>query len=240
MNKTVKLIFINIGVLLLLNSCANQPATTVKDTQNINTELNTKEAGTTIVLDQKTKSALNDQQSNANAYIVLNEDELVGHWVSEQPELAGNGHYLVRQIHFEENTFQVEIKMYSDQALKKPIFILKNKGKFAINKNPSMSTKGIYNIDFIVSHQTLQVITSDKLILDDLGFDQCGLVANKENDISFKGCGPYQALKRCKNIYDLIQMQKNSLKLGEPAADGNQCSQELRPEMLGQKLIRKD
>lgn len=240
MNKFAKLIFIHLGISLLLISCANQPATTVKDTQNINTELSTKEAGTTIVLDQKTKTQLNDQMSNANAYVVLNEDELSGHWGSEQPEFAGNGHYLVRQIHFEENTFQTELKMYSDQALKKPIFIFKNKGKFAINKNPSMSAKGIYNIDFIVSHQTLQVTTSDKLILDDLGFDQCGLTPNKENDISFKGCGTYQALKRCKNIFDLIQMQKNSLKLGEPAADGNQCSQELRPEMLGQKLIRKN
>ena len=238
MNKNPKLIIINLGVLLLLNSCANHPATTVKDMQNINSDLNTKEAGTTLVLDQKTKTQLNDQMSNANAYVVLNEDELGGVWQSEQAELAGNGHYLVRQIHFDENGFQTEIKMYSDQALKKPIFIFKNKGKYAISKNTSMGAKGIYNIDFIVTRQSLQVTTSDKLILDDLGFDQCGLVANKENDISFKGCGPYQALKRCKNIYDLIQMEKNSLKLGEPSADGNQCSQELRPEMLGQKLIK--
>ena len=166
------------------------------------------------------------------------QNQLSGKWKSEGAEAVGSG-YRTREFTFTPDRWQIEVVFYADKNLTDPIFSFAGEGAYRLADNstsPTQATKATFFFD--KKHLTL--LTNNQSIIKQFKLDVCNLAKGATKDISASGCGNFTSVAACGQEYDLVKIEQNILRLGERPANGNMCSANKRPQILGQPLVRQN
>jgi hypothetical protein len=163
--------------------------------------------------------------------------ELSGKWSSEKVEYLGNafGH---RVFTFKKTTWEIRFTMFSDEAMKAPLFTFRATGKYEISSQPGKA-EGSKQAVFHFAKKYLTVKTDNQDALKNLGFADCKLTKDVEKEITDSGCSFLVSKAVCAQEFDLVAIKDGKLFLGSRPADGNMCTEEKRPTSLGEALVRK-
>jgi len=172
---------------------------------------------------------------------VIEPPQLDGTWRSEAPEPAGNGRYAVREFNIVGSRWEMTYSLASDRAMKNVLFTHKANGTLTL-QSPSKRIPGAYLVVYGFNHKTLNVMTSDRTTLKELGFEGCSINPKQEVDISSRGCGIITRLNECPNDYDLLRQESRKsgmfLSIGNKFSEFSACSEDKRPVALGISLIK--
>jgi len=162
---------------------------------------------------------------------------LVGRWKSPEAESAGRDLFSTREFHFTGERWRVEARFYGDQAMSNPLFSFVAEGPYVL-ENASAGIAGASEAIFSFDRKTLTLLTSDRAAISRFGFDSCGLKEDTPSDISISGCSFFAPIARCRQEYDLVQLEGDHLRLGTRPADRDMCTPAKRPGTLGMPVVR--
>ncbi len=181
------------------------------------------------------------KSTNQSDSEVVSPPRLAGVWRSEQPEPAGNGRYSVRELTFTGSRWDLVYTLAADKQMKNVLFTHKASGTMTI-QNPSQRISGAYLVVYGFNQKTLNIMTTDKTTLKELGFDSCAISSRKEVDVSSKGCGIIPRVSECPKDYDLLLQETRKsgqyISIGNKFAEFSACSEDRRPVALGVSLIK--
>ncbi len=167
------------------------------------------------------------------------ESDITGVWRSAKAENLKNGNFMMRVYEFDRKTFKSSFMQFSDRSLKKPLFTFQAEGTYTVNE-ASNKAEGAQNAAFRFTRKTLLLQTSNKNIIQRLGFADCGLTRGAAKDISETGCASFRPIEEYRVEYDLARRSGNMLYLGLRPDDGNMGSEDKRPVTLGEPLVKDD
>lgn len=91
---------------------------------------------------------------------------------------------------------------------------------------------------FYFDKKSLTLLTGDASAVSRFNLEDCNLTEGITKDISIKGCANFSSLAACDQEYDIINIERNVLRLGARPLSGDVCSAEKRPKSLGQPLVK--
>ncbi|HEV8692885.1 MAG TPA: cyclase family protein [Lysobacter sp.] len=164
-------------------------------------------------------------------------DRLMGSWKSPAAEITGPDVFSTREFHFTRERWSVEAKFYSDPAMRKPLFSFVAEGPYTL-EDASSEITGASEATFSFDKKILTLLTSDRAALSRFRFESCGLKEGTPSDISISGCSFFAPIASCRQEYDLVQLERDNLRLGVRPADRDMCRPAKRPKALGEPVVR--
>lgn len=174
-----------------------------------------------------------------NSTVSAMQNQLLGKWKSAAAEQVGNVGFRTREFTFTTDRWLIEVVFYSDKELTKPLFSFVGEGHYTLAEN-SMILPGATNAAFFFDKKLLTMLTDDSVTIKQFKFDDCNLTRNIAKDISANGCSNFTSVAVCGQEYDIVNIERDTLRLGARPADGNLCSAEKRPKNLGQPLVKQN
>ncbi len=166
-------------------------------------------------------------------------NQLLGTWKSASAEAVGNIGFRTREFTFTPERWLIEVVFYSDKEMTKPLFSFVGEGHYTLAENSTVLTDAT-NATFFFDKKHLTLLTDDAAVISRFKFDACNLKKGVMKDISVSGCSNFTSVAACGQEYDLLNIERNTLRLGARPADGNMCSVDKRPKSLGQPLIKQN
>ncbi len=166
-------------------------------------------------------------------------NQLLGKWKSEAAERVGNIGFRMREFTFTTDRWRIEVVFYGDKEMTKPLFSFVGEGPYTLGENSTV-LPGATNAAFFFDKKRLTLLTDDAAATGAFKFDACNLKKGVTKDISASGCSNFTSVAVCGQEYDLVNIERNTLRLGTRPADGNMCSMDKRPKGLGQPLIKQN
>lgn len=163
--------------------------------------------------------------------------DIRGKWISVSPEKTATGSYGTREFFIGKSAWQIRYTLYSDSALRNPIFIFRGVGKYELT-DVSKIVPGAREAVFRFNKKYITTKTNDNGLIQKYGLGSCNLNYNKETDITETGCAYLASKAVCGQEYDLVSLKNNMLYLGERPVTGGLCSAGKRPKQLGFPLER--
>lgn len=160
---------------------------------------------------------------------------ILGLWRSPSPEPAGNGQHFTKEYNISMGRWEMIHTHAADKEMKKILYVYRAEGSYSLAK-PSQKAVGAFDLDFKMDRKFLNLRSKDKALAKELGVGNCKLTIGKEKDVSDEGCGFLKSIKECPQEYDLAKVEETGLRLGDRPTDGEVCTPDTRPEMLGGAL----
>jgi kynurenine formamidase len=167
------------------------------------------------------------------------QNQLLGAWKSAVVEPVGNLGFRTREFTFTLERWLIEVKFYGDKEMTKPLFSFVGEGQYTLAESSTVlpaTTKATFFFD----KKSLTLLTDDAAAISPFKFDACNLAKGVTKDISTSGCSNFTSVAVCGQEYDLVNIERDALRLGARPADGNMCSVDNRPKSLGQPLIKQN
>ncbi|MBA3691871.1 MAG: cyclase family protein [Acidobacteria bacterium] len=166
-------------------------------------------------------------------------NHLLGTWKSAAAEPVGNLGFRTREFTFTTDRWLIEVVFYSDKEMTKPLFSFVGEGPYTLGENSTV-VPGATNATFFFDKKRLTLLMDDAAAVAAFKFDACNLTKGVTKDISASGCSNFTSVAVCGKEYDLVNIERNTLRLGARPADGNMCLMDKRPKDLGQPLIKQN
>lgn len=174
-----------------------------------------------------------------NSTVSTVRNQLLGTWKSAAAEPVGNLGFRTREFTFTPERWLIEVKFYGDSEMTKPLFSFVGEGQYTLAENSRILPEAT-NATFFFDKKRLMLLTDDAAAVSAFKFDACNLMKSVTKDISASGCSNFTSVAVCGQEYDLVNIERNTLRLGARPADGNMCSANKRPKSLGQPLIKQN
>ncbi len=174
-----------------------------------------------------------------NSSVSTVRNQLLGTWKSAAAEPVGNVGFRTREFTFTPEQWLIEVKFYGDKEMTKPLFSFVGEGQYTLAENSRILPEAT-DAAFFFDKKRLTLLTDDAAAISPFKFDACSLMKGVTKDISTSGCSNFTSVAVCGQEYDLVNIERNILRLGARPADGNMCSIDKRPKSLGQPLIKQN
>lgn len=166
-------------------------------------------------------------------------NQLLGTWKSAAAEQVGNIGFRTREFTFTPERWLIEVVFYGDKEMTKPLFSFVGEGPYTLTENSTVQTEAT-NATFFFDKKRLTMLTDDTTAVSQFKFGACNLTKGVTKDISANGCSNFASVAVCGQEYDLVNIERSTLRLGARPTDGNMCSVDKRPKSLGQPLIKQN
>ena len=172
-----------------------------------------------------------------NSTVSALQNQLLGRWKSAAAEQVGNVGFRTREFTFTTDRWLIEVVFYSDKEMTKPLFSFVGEGPYTIAENSTV-LPGATNATFFFDKKRLTLLTDDSAAISQFKFDACNLTRGATKDILANGCSNFTSVAVCGQEYDIVNIERDTLRLGARPADGNMCSVDKRPKSLGMPIVR--
>lgn len=144
----------------------------------------------------------------------------------------GRGTYGAREFTFNKGKWTLSFVLSLDPEMKNQVFIFRTEGEYKVLE-PSATVPDAYNTLFIEKKKFVTLKTADTKLAQAFGLSSCGLIQNREKDISQTGCSLWKSVKECNEDHDLLSLDKDGkLYFGLRPQDNDMCSADKRPTQL--------
>lgn len=166
-------------------------------------------------------------------------NQFLGKWKSAAVESVSSFGFRTREFVFTKDRWLIEVIFYSDKELTKPLFSFVGEGPYTLAENSTVLPEAT-NATFFFDKKRLTLLTDDAAAISQFKFDACSLKKGITKDISANGCSNFTSIAVCGQEFDLVNIERDTLRLGARPADGDMCSVDKRPKALGQPLIKQN
>lgn len=164
---------------------------------------------------------------------------LLGNWKSASAEPVGNIGFRTREFTFTPERWRVEVVFYGDRETTEPLFSFVGEGAYTLAGDSPLLPETADAV-FFFDKKRLTLLTDDAAAIRPFKLDACNLTKGVTKDVSTSGCSNFTPVAVCGREYDLVNIERATLKLGARPADGDMCSTDKRPKSLGQPLIKQN
>lgn len=182
--------------------------------------------------------ACGSTSSSSKSAAAVSLQQLEGTYADPVPYAYGEafGH---RTFVFGDGRWSLDFVLGLDPQLNAQVFRFRTHGEYEILE-ASREVEGAFNAIFYEEQKLLTLLTDDTQLIAAFGLEPCGLVTDKELDISAEGCAGWRPVAECGGDHDLLMLTSDGgLRFGERPADNDMCTADRRPSSLTPAVERR-